>query len=517
MASGPETVEPLPTATVPTFSPDDDVLEIAISEPASLDPMRIGDPGSMLVARQLYEGLTAWDPIEEEPFPAAAEGWVVEQGGRRFVFRLRPGATYHDGTPVRAQDFVFALNRIAKKKNGSELAYILEDIKGFTEVNQQGTASKLSGLRAPADDTLVIELARPLQDLPALLTHPGLVPVPKKAVTDPRFLTAPIGNGPFQMMEPWTPGEPLAVRRFDGFFRTPPLEGIRFTPFPDAASSWVAFTEGRFDVAEVPADQIDAAEESYGDRGFTPLLAGYYFGFNVSDPSLQDRNLRLAISRGIDRDFIAENIYRNTMEAPRGIVPVGMPGFQFDTCAERCAYDPQAASKLVKKVPREARSIVVEYTQGHPHSRVATAVKRDLEEIGLKVQLRSFRFGEYLQRLREGEQKVYRLGWIAEYPVPDVFLSSLFGGNSPDNHSGFSNAKVDQTLARARATASPGKREQLYIKAEQLILDQLPIAPIGTFMSHWAMQPEVGDLYFDAMGGFDGYAVTLTPDDEESP
>lgn len=511
-------VEPGPSVSpLPTFDPDDDVLEVAISEPSSLDPMRIGDPGSMLIARQLYESLTAWDPIEEEAFPAAAEGWIVEQGGRRFIFKLRPGATYHDGSPVKARDFVFAFNRIAKKKNGSELAYVLEDVKGFQEVNQQGSSGTLAGLKAPDDLTVVVELSRPFHDLPALLTHPGLAPVPKKAVTDPRFLTAPIGNGPFQMMEAWTPGAPLALRRFDGFFRTPPLEGIRFTPFPDAASSWIPFTKGRFHVAEVPADQIEAARESYGDRGFAPLLAGYYFGYNVEKPTLQDKTLRLAISRGIDRDFIAEQIYRRTMEPPRGIVPVGMPGFQFDTCAQRCAYDPKAASKLVKRLPKDSRNITLEFTQGHPHSRVATAVKRNLEEIGLKVKLRSFGFGEYLRRLRAGEQEVYRLGWIAEYPVPDVFLRALFAGDSPDNHSNFSSSKVDGLLARARATASPGKREQLYIKAEQAILDQMPIAPIGTFVSHWAMQPEVGDLHFDAMGGFDAYAITLEAEDGESP
>lgn len=506
--------EPSPSASA--LLPGDDVLEVAINEPASLDPMRVGDPGSMLIARQLFEGLTAWDPIEEEAFPAAAEAWTSSNRGRRFTFELRPGATFHDGSPVRARDFVFAFERIAKKKNGSELAYILERIAGFSEINEQGSTNRLSGVRAPDDTTLVIDLAEPFYDLPALLTHPGLVPVPKKAVRDPRYVTAPIGNGPFQMVEPWTPGAPLTLRRFDGFLRTPPLDGIRFTPFPDAASSWVAFTEGDYDVAEVPADQIDAASATYGDRGFSPLLAGYYFGFNVDQPTLQNRKLRMAVTRGIDREFIATEIYRRTMEPPRGVVPVGMPGFQFDTCADRCAYDPVAARALVRDLPNEGRNLTLEYTQGHPHSRVATAVKRDLEAIGLKVKLRSSRFGDYLRRLREGDQQVYRLGWIAEYPVPDVFLSSLFESGSPDNHSGFSSNKVDGLLRRARAAASPGKREQLYVKAEQVILKSMPIAPIGTFVSHWAVQPEVQDLNFDAMGGFDAFEVSLT-EVSESP
>src|SRR5919106_1896980 len=89
-----------PTPTPGVFEADADVLDVAISEPATLDPMRIQDPGSVLVARQLYEGLTRWDPTLEEVTPAAAQAWRVEDGGRTFVFRLRRGMTFHDGTPV---------------------------------------------------------------------------------------------------------------------------------------------------------------------------------------------------------------------------------------------------------------------------------------------------------------------------------------------------------------------------------------------------------------------------------
>lgn len=514
--SGEETGTPSATAS-PVFVPGDDVLEVAINEPASLDPMRIGDPGSVLVARQLFESLTGWDPIEEEVFPAAAERWTTQQGGRRFVFHLRPGATFHDGSPVRASDFVFAFNRIARKSNGSELAYILERISGFVAVNQLGDANRLAGLKAPDENRLVIELTEPFHDLPALLSHPGLVPVPKEAVTDDRYLTAPIGNGPFQMAEAWAPGESVTLKRFEGFFRTPPLEGVRFTTFPDAASSWLDFTAGDFHVAEVPADQIEAAAATFGEEGFKPLLAGYYFGFNLDSPSLQNRRLRKAISIGIDREFIASEIYRGTLQPPRGIVPVGMPGFQFDVCADLCRYDPTSAAALVRRLPRDSRRVTIEYTQGHPHGRVATAIKQDLEDIGLQVRIRSFGFRQYLKRLREGNQEIYRLGWIAEYPVPEVFLSALFGSESPDNHSGYGSLRVDNILRRARGTASPGKREQLYIKAEQTIIRSLPIVPIGSFVTHWAKQPSVQDLNFDAMGGFDAFGVSLAPESAESP
>ncbi len=515
---GPEddVTPPDPEATSAVFDPNDDVLNVAISEPASLDPLRIQDPGSVLVARQLYEGLTRWDPIEEKVRPAAAKGWRVSNGGRTFSFKLRQGMSFHDGTPVTSEDFRFAFDRIALKENASDLAYTLDRVAGFTEVNQLGETRHLEGLATPNDLTFQITLEEPYYDLPALLTHPALVPLSRRAVTKvDDFLSAPIGNGPFRIAEPWSPGQPVILKAFPGFIQTPDLDGIRFLPHPDAAASWLRFRDGELDVAEVPAGQIEDAEQSYGTAGFRPFLASYYYGFNLKAKALGDIRLRKAINRAIDRDEIAGSIYKGTMTPARGIVPAGMPGFQENICAVMCRYTPSVSRKLVKSLSKKERKITLEFTKGDPHDDVARLIRRDLEDVGLDVKVRSFGFPSYLRRLRDEQQGVYRLGWIAEFPVPDVFLSPLFASESPDNHSGFSSEKVDALLAEAHAEPSDGRRVQLYIQAEKEILKQVPVAPIGSFVTHWATQPRVRDLNFDVMGGFDAVNVFLEAEDSE--
>jgi oligopeptide transport system substrate-binding protein len=513
----PEPNEPTTSAT-PTvsasatevFAAGSDVLTVAIREPATLDPMRISDPGATLIARQLFEGLTAWDGIEEEVIPAAAESWDVEAGGRTFAFHLRAGMTFHDGSPVTSEDFAFAFDRIALKANASDLAYTLEDIVGFTAVNQLGDSQHLSGISTPDELTLVIHLTRPNFDFPALLTHPGLVPVPPAAVGDLNtFLRNPVGNGPFQMARPWSVGDEVVLAAYPGFIDTPELEGIRFIPYQDAAASWLQFLDDQLHVVEVPPGQIDSAEEDFGSEGYKSLLAGYYFGFNLKDRDLDSMALRRAVNRAIDREAIASTIYKGTMEPARGIVPGGMPGFQENICLRVCDYSPDAARSLVRDLPRNMRQIELEYTQGQPHGRVAKAVEEDLESVGLKVRTRSYPLGEYLRRLRDSKTNVFRLGWIAEYPVPDVFLTALFDSNSPDNHFGFASQRVDELLARARAEPSPGRHVQLYIEAEKAIMEDVPIVPIGSFSSHWAAQPDVAGIVFDNMGGFDAVGVSL--------
>lgn len=516
---GPEDdVTPLdPEATSAVFEPTDDVLNVAVSEPATLDPLRIQDPGSVLVARQLYEGLTRWDPVEEQVVPAAAESWRVSNGGRTFTFKLRPGMTFHDGTPVTSQDFRFAFDRIALKENASDLAYTLDRIAGFTEVNQLGRARRLSGIVTPADLILVINLSEPFFDLPAVLTHPALVPLPAHRVRNiDDFLAAPVGNGPFKIAEPWSPQQPVILEDFPGFIETPELDGIRFLPYPDAAASWLQFRDGELDVAEVPAGQIQDAAQAYGDAGFKPFLATYSYGFNVRARSLRSRRVRQAVNMAIDRNAITNTIYKGTMTPARGIVPTGMPGFQENLCIDLCRYAPERAARIASRLKAKDKRISLEFTKGEPHDDVARMVARDLRAAGFKVGVRSFSFKEYLKRLRDGDQGFYRLGWIAEYPVPDVFLTSLFMSDSPDNHSGFSSKKVDALLRRAHSERSEARRRQLYVEAEEQILRQVPIAPIGSFLTHWAAQPEVRDLEFDVMGGFDAVNVYLDAAEAEA-
>jgi oligopeptide transport system substrate-binding protein len=504
-------LSPTPSGTPETFTEDDHVLNVAIPDPSTLDPMRIQDPGSTLIARQLFEGLTKWDDQAKRVAPAVAKSWKITEGGRVFTFKLNDDMTFHDGTPIKASDFVFAFNRIADKKNASDLAYTLERVDGFTAFNQLGKGRGLKGLSAKNKSTLVIELTDPFYDFPAVLTHPGLVPVQKKAVRDiDEFLSNPIGNGPFRMAEPWVTGDEVVLEAFPDFSDPPKLDGIRFIPFIDAAESWVSFENGDLDVAEVPVGQVRAAAQDYGEKGYRPLLAGYYYGFNVTARSLSSKRVRAAINFAIDRRAITQGIYKATMREPRGIVPAGMPGFAANVCDELCDHSPRRARAIVSKLNKKQRKLELQYTRGQPHKRVARAVAADLERVGFKVRVISFGFTQYLRRLRASDHEMYRLGWIAEYPVADVFLSSLFESDSPDNHSGLASQRIDALLERAHRIKNEAKRLRTYRRAEKLILEAVPLAPIGSFVTRWAAQDHVEGIVFDVMGGFDAGPISLS-------
>jgi oligopeptide transport system substrate-binding protein len=471
--------------------------------------MRVADPGAVLIARQLYEGLTRWDPVRRRVRPAAARSWRVSRGGRRFTFRLRRGLSFHDGTPVTARSFRAAFDRIASKENASDLAYTLEPVKGFYAVNGTGRRGHLAGVRTPDPSTIVFTLTRPLYGFPAVLTHPGLVPVPPKALRRPgRFTTRPVGNGPFALQGVWRGSGPVVLQAFGDSAVKPRIDRIEFIPFQDAALSWFPFTQGRLDVAEVPAGEVASARRRYGDRGFVPLAAGLYFGLRVKSRALSDRALRVAISSAIDRRAIARDIFEGALRPPRGIVPTGIEGFRGGRC-RRCTYAPSRARRLVESLPRRKRVVTIDYNDNDVQRQVARAVRHHLEAAGLTVRLRAWPIERYLRRVADGEVAMYRFGWIAEYPSPDVFLSTLFASDSPDNHSGFASKDVDRLLKRARSEPRERRRLRLYRRAERLILQGVPVVPIGSFEMRWAIQRRVRGIHIDSFGGFDAAGVTV--------
>jgi len=493
-----------------SFEDERNVLNVAVNEPNSLDPMRVQDPASVLIMRQLYEGLTRWDAPGQRVRPAAAETIEVSDDARTFTLTLRDDATFHNGDPVTAQDFAFAFNRIALKENGADIAYLLELVKGFDDVNAFGDAKSLSGIRTPDAHTLVIELSEPYANFPAVLTHPSLVPLPEEAFTaSDEFSARPVGNGPFEMAQPFELGTAVVLRAAEGHFQEPVIEGIRFLPFPDAASSWVPFTNDQLDITEVPTTRIEQAGEAYGEDGFVPLLVGSYYGFNLESDELDDPRKRRAINLAIDRDSLAEDIFAETLQAPRGIVPLGMPGFSDDACGDLCRFDAGEARRLVRKLPEGQRRVTLEYTREQLQGRVARRVRDNLEDVGLVVRLRAYAFNRYLERLSDADHSMYRLGWIGEYPDPQVFLSALFASDSPDNHTGFDSKRVDSLLAKAQRETDETARLQLYRRIEEVILEQVPLVPVGSFRMFWTAAPRVRGVEFDVLGGFDAAGISL--------
>ena len=363
------------TSPPPVTSPDlggpagdrGGTLRVGLSlDPVSIDPRFVTDAEGELVVGALFEPLVTLDE-RHEPVPGAARRWEMHEEGRRFVFHLR-GATFHDGSPVTADDFVRSFTRLldGTATPPSYLGYLLDDVAGADRVAEAGGA--VDGLRAIDEQTLEITLRAPRPAFVTTLADPSLVPVPADADEDlEAFAARPVGNGPFAMTEAREPGAFLRLTRFADHHRPPVLDEVVFTVFPDSGArdqQWDDLLAGQLHIAEVPPERLDEARERFGEspdgyRG-PGVLDGvaatvYLYAFDVAQPPFDDVRVRQALSLAIDRERLADRVLAGSRDPAYGIVPPPVPGSQRWACAY-CRHDPGLARELWDEVLADRRA-----------------------------------------------------------------------------------------------------------------------------------------------------------------
>jgi ABC-type oligopeptide transport system substrate-binding subunit len=471
----------------------------------------LSTPDSLLLAAQLYDGLVGYDPTTLETTPAAAQRWEMEDDGRRFVFHLRPGATFHDGSPVTAQDFRTAWNRLADPTAANPFAFLLEPIQGFEEYQRKARVSELSGVVARDERTLEVTLAEPWPDFPALVGHPALSPVP--ASIGPRGAgQQPVGNGPYRLANPLASGEPVVMDRFDDYYgRAPAIETLEWRTYEDPEAGWPEFLSGDLEVAPIPGPLVPEALSRYGDRGIVTLARLLYCAFDQSEPRFQEPALRQAISLAVDREALAQQVYGGLAGPASGIVPPSIPGSQQDACGAGCRQDRVRAQALVRGLPRESRSFALDYAASPVGDRLAAQLSSQLAEVGLEVTPRPHDEAGYRALLDAGDQQMFCLVWLADFPRQQALLEPLLRADSEDNQARIADDGLDDLLGEARAQAQPPRREALYAEAENRALAQMYLVPLVWFRSHLAVQPYVDGFTLDPLARFDAATLAISP------
>jgi oligopeptide transport system substrate-binding protein len=190
----------------------------------------------------------------------------------------------------------------------------------------------------------------------------------------------------------------------------------------------------------------------------------------------------------------------------------GVPRRDGDACGQRCRHDPDRARALLAEAfpTGNIPEVAIDHDDDPTQAAVAAAIKTELDTVGIPSVLRPHPFADYGKFLVSGQQELFRLGWIADYPSPDGFLTPLFSSTSPDNLTGLASPQIDQKLAEARAEPDPEQRLRLYLQAEQLVLDQYVVVPVAQLESRMVASSRVKGWDLDGLGTFDGAAVSVS-------
>ena len=483
-------------------------------QPASLDPGQTQYPFETAVLRAISEPLLRPKPGLDGVSPAAAQTYEVNGSGTVYVFHLRTNARYWDGNPVRAQDFVYAWQRLIDPRLAAPNETLFADAvfngQKVSLMDPQRDASSIDaalatlGLKAVDDYTFQVQLERPDPAFIWLAAMPAGAPIRKDIVgkSGDKWATAPdtlVTNGPFKVTG-MVKNEHITAERNPGYWGPKPTLGrIDFEVVSDGAAALNKYRNGDLDeIAVQPAQAATVVADSSLSRQLVkiPDLEVFWIVFRVDSPPLNNAKLRLAIAQAIDRNAFVSQVLAGQGLPLATFIPRGMNGYNprltnqnFDVAQARASL---AASGLSAKQV----SVTFSFDQSSDFRKATAKFVHDqlVNNLGINVVLQGLDPNTLASNRQTGEFQISGPdGWSADYPDQadwyDIFLTT-----SSLNVALWQNPQYDNFVRVARSDTDPGRRDQEYQQAQSILVGEAPVAFLAQTVSWYLVRPYVQGL-----------------------
>ncbi len=482
------------------------VLNLAGSEPITLDPAVSGESTSHQFITQIYSGLMRLDE-NLNPVPDIAESYQVSQDGKTYTFKLREKVKFQNGTAVTAKDLKYSWERACNPKTGSNTAVTyLGDVSGVREM-LSGKTNALSGLRVVSDYTLEVTIDAPKSYFLSKLTYPTTFVVDKASVErGGEWWRKPNGTGPFKLKE-WQVRKTIVLERNSLYYgAVAQVDSVVFQFYTGVPID--LYETDKVDAADVYASYIDKASDKEGpffsELRTEPELSFYYIGFNAAKPPFDDAKIRQAFSMAIDKEKLVRIIFRNTVKPADGILPPGIPGYNSEL--DGLKFDVSRAKELIAKSKYGDVSKLPPITL--TTSGYGGLISSDLEAIiaelrqnlGVEVKVRQLETERFLYYLKDELDEMYDMGWIADYPHPQDFLDILFRSGADYNYGGYNNPVVDSLLSEAAVTKDSAASLAIYREIEQELVSDAACLPLWFGQNYYLVKPYVSGYKINPLG-----------------
>jgi peptide/nickel transport system substrate-binding protein len=485
----------------------------------SLFPLATADVYNQRIASQLFESPLKMDYSSNKAVPNIAESFEISPDAKKITLKIREGIFFHDdecfsggeGRELTAEDVKYSLDFACSGLKLNLMSWMLVDkIKGAKDFSLKSKKNLpdggVSGITVE-DNKVIIELIEPFVGFDKILTHSSLGVFPREAYETYKdeVKKHPVGTGAFTL-ESMSNSEVLLTRnnkywKKDDFGNQLPfLEKVRMTYATDKKSELMAFRTKKIDlVLEIPVDEIEnilgSLEEA--QAGLTVKhkidsknsLSVAYLGFAHDSAPFNDIKVRKAFNMAIDRNAIVNNFLMGEgYPCENGFVPA-IEGYN-STRVKGHKFNVVAAQKLLADAGyKEGKGfptldIYVNAKSGDAIFMMYEGVKKQLKEnLGVNVNIKLCNINERDAAIRIGTAKMWRGGWIADYPDPENFLNLFcsvhIGSNSLTmNRFEYKSAEYDKLFNQSRKEKNPKLRNELFIKCDQMIIDDAVVMPL---------------------------------------
>ena len=500
---------------------------LAISGCGPAAPGRVGDPGPNLIILQaalperldpaisshfatalpltgIYEGLVRFNQRTLAVEPCLAESWRVSDDGKRWIFQLKPGLLFSDGSPCDAEAVKAGLSR----------SMVLMESQPYCNL----VFSPVAAIETDGPQTVTFVLKYPFAPFLRNLALPFASPVVSPGALGrygDRFWEHPSGTGPYMLKE--ITANEIVLQPNPVYRDKQPFKGnLLFRAVPDPRERVKQLLDGRADIVFDPARQ-DLDRIALRDMKITSLpgLDVSYLGFFTDKPPFDNKLVRRAVAYALDRERIVAAALGGEGVPAAGLAP---PPVLAGKSSGPPRYTPDQVRRILARegYPGGIEATLITYRESRRYCppggiRLAEEIKRQLEPAGVRVTVQSRPWSEHKEAINSKAGNFFLYGWTGDNGDADNFLYTLLASSQAGqglNASGFKNERLDVFLHTARRVSDQKSREYLYSQAESIILDEVPLSPLNHSLIRVASRPGVENLFMSGFGLIDLYALT---------
>jgi peptide/nickel transport system substrate-binding protein len=467
----------------------------------TFDPHTIDDPGQNLIRLNFYDSLLRWTGA-----PPRLQLWLAARhemspDGQVHTFHLRDDARFHDGSPVRAIDVVYSVERLLALRQGP---YPL-----FAGVIAPG------GTRAVGETTVVFNLTSAMQGFATLL--------PELAIVNRALVVAneknndwgqewlqrnSAGSGSYIPFRRDREGAFIASRNVEHFipdWGPNAIEEFEVYPVADAGERIAALLKGELGgiLGHLAIDQITQLRTAPGfqvvEQPTLRLVRGVLHNRRAPTSNI---DFRRALSHAFDYDGLTQGLLAGTMVRNGSPLPDLIWGDTSTTRGYR--FDPVRAREYIEKVPGPLPEITIGAVAGQVHAEMAAAVlKQGLDQLGVRSRVVAEPAEAIFARSHD-EKQMFDVLFMAETrlpPDPDPWIGARFSCKAVGrtNYGWYCNEAVEALIAEARRSADPGARWRNYTAAATLVEADAAELWIGTAVRSGVFRAGISGLLFSPL------------------
>ena len=470
-----------------------DTLVVAVEgDIDTFDPaFTVGSKPSQTTIQNTFDQLTQYKQVTkhvngityagvdtESILPMLAQSYVRK--GDDFIFTLRKGLKYHDGTPITAREIEKGYQRVFDAKG---ISYFLLTMAAVTDPSHI-KALDTYRVRIRMNQPNLLFMKNNTMHNTSAVEYEEVV---KHAASGDKWATAyfkkhlATGNGPF-MLESYTPGDSIVLKRYDAYYGGKPrIARIIQKIVPEATQRELLLKSGEVDMIMVPpVKDLDSLKEDPNLQVLTfPNPRNVMLEMNTKLPPFDKKEVRQAVSYAVPYDAILKDVMHGYAQKNRSIVGNGMPGSNFsywhyDTDLKKAADKLTAAGYAGGKgVPPITITVRADWEEAE---RSAILIQAQLQQLGLNVSVQKLAFAPFNEQEQGRKLQAWIDEWLSWVNDPWYHMSWNVASTSPTDYTNYKNPQVDALVKKWTLSLNQSQRLAGARQAQKLVVDDAPHA-----------------------------------------